>query len=175
MIHTTKTTHFFSSHIETPIGTMIAIADTDKLYFLDFINRKKYDLKIASIQEKIKATITPGTNTILALISQELAAYFSGTLQHFKTPTYLSGSIFQNKAWQSLTTIPYGTTATYGQQATMVGNKKAYRAVAHANSNNTLAIVIPCHRVISSNGNLCGYAGGIDRKKWLLNHETTHR
>ena len=150
---------------------MIAIADDNNLHLLDFIDRKKYDSKIALFQAKKNAVITPGINSILTLISQELFAYFSGTLQHFTTPIYLSGSIFQNNAWQSLTTIPYGTTATYTQQALMVGNTKAYRAVAQANSNNTLAIIIPCHRVLGRNGKLCGYAGGIARKEWLINHE----
>jgi len=160
-----------SAIIETPLGPIMAIADNNKLYLLDFIDRKKYDAKIARLQTKTNAIIAPGRNSIIALITQELTAYFAGTLQHFTTPMYPLGSEFQNNVWKTLTTIPYGTTITYAQEAAMIGNKNACRAVANANSHNTLVIIIPCHRIVSSNGKLCGYASGIDRKQWLIDHE----
>ena len=171
MLNEKKSPTLASSLIETPLGPMMAIADDNKLYFLDFIDQKKYDWKIAQLESKTKAPIIPATNTIIALITQELAAYFAGTLQQFTTPIAPLGSVFQDNVWKTLITIPYGTTITYAQEARMIGNKNAFRAVANANSRNTLAIIIPCHRIISSNGTLCGYAGGIHRKKWLIEHE----
>lgn len=170
-----KTIALISSYIETPLGTMIAIVDDTKLYFLDFIERKKYDQKIQKLQIKYHARIIPGTNNIILLIEQELTAYFAGKLHAFSIPIVLSGSVFQNNSWKTLIEIPYGETITYAQQALLVGNEKASRAVAHANSNNTLAIIVPCHRIIGSNGKLCGYASGIDRKQWLIEHEKLNK
>jgi AraC family transcriptional regulator of adaptative response/methylated-DNA-[protein]-cysteine methyltransferase len=170
-----KITYLTSSRIETPLGTMMAIADDTQLYFLDFIERKKYDQKIQKLHIAYDADITPGTNNIITLLQQELADYFAGKLQNFTVATRLSGSVFQNNAWKALTTIPYGKTINYGEQAVIIGNKKATRAVATANSNNTLAIIIPCHRVIGSNGSMRGYASGIDRKEWLIEHERLNR
>jgi AraC family transcriptional regulator of adaptative response/methylated-DNA-[protein]-cysteine methyltransferase len=160
-----------SSHITTPLGTMIAVADENALYLLEFIDRKHFDRKMKQFITKINAHIVPGTNAVLKLITEELAAYFAGNLKSFTTPLCALGSPFQQTAWNFLQTVPYGQTRTYAQEAIMIGNKKASRAVAHANSNNTLAIIIPCHRIIASSGKLCGYAGGLDRKQWLINHE----
>jgi AraC family transcriptional regulator of adaptative response/methylated-DNA-[protein]-cysteine methyltransferase len=171
MLSEKNNSYLTSSLIETTLGTMIAIADTQGLCFLDFIDRKQYDEKIALLMAEKNAPIVPGTNLIINLITQELNNYFAGTLHAFTTPIAPWGSHFQNKAWKALQEIPYGTTITYAKQAIMTGNEKATRAVAHANSNNTLSIIIPCHRVISSNGKLCGYAGGLNRKEWLIKHE----
>ena len=160
-----------SSFIATPLGSMIAIADEKGLYFLDFTDRKKFDHKIEQLKAKVSSIIQEGRNPIIDLITQELNSYFAGTLQKFSTPLHLVGSPFQQNAWNFLTTVPYGHTSTYAQEAITIGNQKACRAVAHANSKNNLAIIIPCHRIIASSGKLCGYAGGIDRKAWLIKHE----
>jgi AraC family transcriptional regulator of adaptative response/methylated-DNA-[protein]-cysteine methyltransferase len=160
-----------SSSIETPLGPMIAIADEHALHLLDFIDRKQGDHKIKQLIAYHNAIIVQGTNKILSLISSELGVYFAGTLKQFTTPITISGSEFQQKTWHTLTTIPYGQTCSYAQEAIAIGNKKAARAVALANSNNILAIIIPCHRVIGSSGKLCGYASGITRKQWLITHE----
>lgn len=160
-----------SSLIETPLGTMIAIADENGLYLLDFTDRKKFDYKIEQLKAKVSPIIQEGRNAILDLIAHELNLYFAGTLQKFTTPLHLVGSPFQQNAWNFLITVPYGQTSTYAQEAITIGNQKACRAVAHANSKNNLAIIIPCHRIIASSGKLCGYAGGIDRKAWLIKHE----
>lgn len=98
----------------------------------------------------------------------ELQEYFEGRRQEFTVPLHLQGTDFQQKVWQVLSTIPYGETWSYKQVATAAGNPKASRAVGMANNRNHIPIIIPCHRVIGANGNLVGYAGGLDIKKKLL-------
>lgn len=163
--------NLLSSRIQTPLGDMIAIADKDGLYILDFTDRKHFERNIQRLIIKTNGIIEQGNNSILGLIVQELTAYFAGNLKNFTTPIHLSGSDFQRNAWDFLVTVSYGMTRTYLQQAAGIGNERACRAVAHANSKNTLAIIVPCHRIIASSGKLCGYAGGIERKKWLIRHE----
>jgi O-6-methylguanine DNA methyltransferase len=153
--------------INTPLGTMTAVADENTLYLLDFSDSKYVQQHINQLHAKIE----PGTNKILTLITTELNDYFAGNLKTFTTPVHFTGTSFQQKSWQILSTIEYGQTHSYAQEAIILGNKNACRAVATANSHNKLAIIIPCHRIIASNGTLCGYAGGIKRKKWLLEHE----
>jgi O-6-methylguanine DNA methyltransferase len=104
----------------------------------------------------------------------ELDAYFKGALKKFTVPLDLQGSDFQKKVWMELLTIPYGETRSYEQQTTRLGDLKAIRAVASANGKNRIAIVVPCHRVIGKNGSLTGYAGGLDKKLWLLDFESKH-
>lgn len=116
--------------------------------------------------------ITPHKNNVLELLEQELEQYFNHQLTTFTVPLNFIGSPFQQTAWQALTTIPYGQTKSYKQQATSMGNAKAYRAVGTANGANMIAIVIPCHRIIAHDGTLGGYNGGLERKKSLLMHET---
>lgn len=101
----------------------------------------------------------------------QLAAYFNGTQLAFKLPIDPPGTAFQRKVWDELTQIPYGQTTTYLQLARLLGDEKKVRAVAGANGANPIALVIPCHRVIAGNGQLTGYAWGLDRKEWLLQHE----
>ena len=163
-------TSLLSSRIQTPLGDMIAIANQDGLYLLDFTDRKHLDHNIQSIL-KTNGIIQQGNNPILDLITEELKAYFAGNLKNFTTPIHFLGSEFQRNAWNFLTMVSYGMTRSYLQQAIGLGNEKACRAVAHANSKNILAIIVPCHRIIASNGKLCGYAGGVERKKWLICHE----
>ena len=107
---------------------------------------------------------------LLAAVSQ-LHDYFNGTRTHFDFKMNPKGTEFQQKVWNSLLQIPYGTTISYMEQAKQLGDVKAIRAVASANGKNPLWIVVPCHRVVGTNGTLTGYAGGLWRKKWLLDHE----
>lgn len=102
---------------------------------------------------------------------QELDLYFQGRLKVFATPLETIGTAFQQQVWNALLTIPYGETRSYKEQAQQLGNSKAIRAVAAANGQNKVSILIPCHRVIGSDGKLTGYAGGLRRKKFLLNLE----
>jgi methylated-DNA-[protein]-cysteine S-methyltransferase len=110
-----------------------------------------------------------------AIAREQLAEYFAGDRQTFDVPLKLLGAPFQQLVWQELVRIPFGTTITYGRLAQRIGRPTASRAVGHANSRNPISIIVPCHRVIGSNGNLTGYAGGIDKKQWLLawEHGTT--
>jgi len=105
----------------------------------------------------------------------ELEAYFAGHLTHFETPLATSGTEFQRQTWNALQTIPHGETRSYAQLAEMIGKPAAIRAVASANANNGLALIIPCHRVIAKNGGLGGYAGGLTRKQQLLDLESSNR
>jgi methylated-DNA-[protein]-cysteine S-methyltransferase len=106
---------------------------------------------------------------------QQLTAYFAGTLNEFELPLQMQGTLFQQRIWEALKTIPYGATMSYGELAQQIGQPKASRAVGLANGRNPISIVVPCHRVIGANGKLTGYGGGIERKQWLLNHERLMR
>lgn len=114
-------------------------------------------------------------STILKHASKELLEYFEGKRFKFTFPINVHGTPFQEKVWKALMEIPYGETATYGQIAAMAGNPKASRAVGMANHNNRLPIVIPCHRIIGSNGKLVGYALGLSKKEYLLQMELQHK
>lgn len=118
-----------------------------------------------------KTAPTPPVSQLEAQIKAELDAYFSGTLKSFSIPYTLSGTDFQKRCWQALTTIPYGETISYAELASRVGSPKAYRAVGNANHHNPLPIIIPCHRVIGSGGELRGFAGGLGIKQALLDIE----
>lgn len=104
-------------------------------------------------------------------LRHQLDEYFAGQRQEFDIPLKLSGTSFQNRVWQELARIPFGTTITYAELARRIGQPTAARAVGHANAKNPLSILIPCHRVIATSGQLTGYAGGLLRKQWLLDHE----
>ncbi len=103
-----------------------------------------------------------------AVVREQLAEYFAGQRQQFDVPLKLAGTPFQQHVWQELVRIPFGTTITYAQLAQRVGKPTASRAVGHANGRNPISIIVPCHRVIGTDGKLTGYAGGVDKKQWLL-------
>ena len=115
-----------------------------------------------------------GENAWTQLCLSQLEAYFNGTRKLFELPLQQAGTPFQQKVWTLLQDIPFGKTISYHQLAKQYGDLKAIRAVASANGRNALAIIVPCHRVIGSNGTLTGYAGGLWRKQWLLQHEAKH-
>lgn len=158
--------NLIESRIETPLGLMKALADESALYFLGF-----HDVRNDSLNNQKNGMITVGRTCITDLIERELTDYFSGTLKQFSTPLKYSGTEFQTQVWRELKKIPYGETRSYAKVAQAINKPSAIRAGASANAKNQLAIVIPCHRVINANGNVGGYAGGIERKKWLLEHE----
>ncbi|RPJ26849.1 MAG: bifunctional transcriptional activator/DNA repair protein Ada [Chloroflexi bacterium] len=160
-----------ASWLDTKLGPMIAIADEKALYLLEFVDRAGLERKIERLREKTKSAIIPGKTQPILSIEDELATYFDRNLKQFKTPLFWLGSAFQRATWEALLKIPYGETRSYSEIAARIGKPSAFRAVAQANGANQLAIVIPCHRVISINDNLGGYGGGIARKKWLINHE----
>ncbi len=158
--------------IETPLGSMIAAADDEGLALLEFVDRRMLPTQIERMRRLFGCAVTPGTNPILQQTEAELAAYFKGRLREFSVPLHVKGSPFQVKAWARLLEIPYGTTTSYGQMAKDIGCPDAQRAVGKANGDNRIAILIPCHRVVRSDGTLCGYGGGLWRKKRLLELES---
>ena len=116
-----------------------------------------------------------GKHRILDLAEKDFRDYFAKKLKAPKTPLAGRGTAFQKKVWQGLQRIPHGETRSYGELAKSVGKPAAVRAVGMANARNPIAILVPCHRVIGANGTLTGYAGGVDRKKWLLEHENVQQ
>lgn len=162
-----------ASWLDTRLGPMIAIANEEALYLLEFVDRRGLEKEIERLRDRTKSAIIPGHTQPMASIEKELNQYFDGKLREFKTPLFLLGSPFQKRVWEELRKIPYGRTVSYSDLATSIGRPTAYRAVAQANGANQFAIIIPCHRVINTNGELGGYGGGITRKKWLITHEKT--
>jgi AraC family transcriptional regulator of adaptative response/methylated-DNA-[protein]-cysteine methyltransferase len=167
-------TVLYASWLDTALGPMIVIADEDALYLLEFVTRRGLEKEVERLRQRGFAII-PGDTPIIQSIKTELEGYFEGTLHVFKTPYHVFGSPFQQKVWHGLCNIPYGETRSYAKQALELGNANAYRAVANANGANQLAIIIPCHRVIASDGTLGGYGGGLAVKQWLLEHERKHK
>jgi methylated-DNA-[protein]-cysteine S-methyltransferase len=119
--------------------------------------------------------VMPDFHKCLEPCIHQLDDYFHGKLKIFTLPLLIRGTSFQKKVWNALIEIPYGATQSYAEMARKIGHRNAYRAVGNANNQNNIAIIIPCHRVIGSNGRLTGYAGGIWRKEWLLAHERNFR
>lgn len=157
--------------IDTKLGPMIAIADEDGLYLLEFIDRRGLEREVESLRKKLNAAIIPGETKIIKSIESEIAQYFDGKNLVFKTPIHMNGTPFQKSVWEELRRIPVGETRSYLDIAKSINKPTAFRAVALANGANPLCIIVPCHRVINSNGELGGYGGGVARKQWLLDLE----
>lgn len=164
----------YLSSFNTKLGEMIAIADDDGLYLLEFINNREVNSIITKLKLVKNISMIKRKNKIITSINLEIKSYFNGTLKVFITPIHLLGSSWQKLVWENLKDIPYGVSKSYKEQPLSIGKNKAYRAVAHANAANKLAIIIPCHRIILSNGQLGGYNAGYERKQWLLAHEQDH-
>jgi AraC family transcriptional regulator of adaptative response/methylated-DNA-[protein]-cysteine methyltransferase len=160
-----------ASWLDTKLGPMLAIGDEKYLYLLEFVDRRGLEKEIERLRSRLKIAIIPGISKPIISIKNELNQYFSGTLKEFKTPIELVGSSFQQSVWKELRNIPLGVTKSYGEIARLLGKPSAFRAVANANGANQLAIIVPCHRVINTNGKLGGYAGGLSRKQWMLELE----
>jgi AraC family transcriptional regulator of adaptative response/methylated-DNA-[protein]-cysteine methyltransferase len=155
----------------TPLGPMF-VAGTDKgICLLEFTDRKMLETEFKDLQRLLKARIILGENTHIQQANKEMEEYFEGKRQTFDVALHTVGSDFQQTVWNMLKVIPYGTTVTYQQQSEKIQNQNAVRSLASTNGANRICIIIPCHRVIGKNGNLTGYSGGIERKRWLINHE----
>lgn len=148
-------------YIHSPLGVTKIEGDKDGII----------SISVLSSQEKLTDIIPE----ILQDCVYQLDEYFEGKREYFSLKLNLQGTDFQQKVWKALQTIPYGTTTTYLKLSQQLGDVKAIRAVANANGKNPLWIVIPCHRVIGSDGSLTGYAGGLYRKQWLLEHESPYK
>ncbi len=158
----------------TPLGPMFGCATLEGVCLVEFSDRKKLETKFRDLQKRLNAPILPGTNRHLKLLQKQLAEYFKGERISFSVPLYTPGTDFQNLVWTELQTIPYGETISYSEQSKKLHKPNSGRAVASANGLNKIAIIIPCHRVIGSNGDLKGYGGGLARKKWLIDFETNN-
>ncbi|MFZ5497328.1 MAG: bifunctional transcriptional activator/DNA repair enzyme AdaA [Verrucomicrobiota bacterium] len=164
----------FARRIETPLGTLLALADDTGLRLLEFVDRRGLERELVALRRRLKCAIVPGNHPLLDQTAAELAEYFAGRRLEFTVPLAPVGSAFQLRVWSELRRIPPGRTRSYAGMAQRLGIPKGPRAVGRANGSNLLAIVIPCHRVINADGSLCGYAGGLWRKQRLLEHERNH-
>jgi methylated-DNA-[protein]-cysteine S-methyltransferase len=156
--------------IETPIGIVVVVAKSDVLVALDFADcRDRLDRLMATRFGPVtleRATDPGGFST-------RVACYFGGEIGALQdVPVEMAGTPFQRTVWAALREVQPGSTASYGELAASIGRVGAARAVGSANAINPVALAVPCHRIIGSGGSLTGYAGGIDRKRWLLEHES---
>jgi methylated-DNA-[protein]-cysteine S-methyltransferase len=158
----------YSTHFDSPVGTLLALAKAvdqcEAIVALHMVGGKH-------VPAQNEAWIDSPTLPVFLQLRQELAEYFAGKRRSFSVALAPEGTDFQRSVWTALTKVPYGQTRTYGEQAAAIGNPKAVRAVGAANGRNPIGIVIPCHRVIGSNGTLTGYAGGLHNKEFLLKLE----
>ena len=157
--------------ILSPLGPIFAGATEKGICLLEFTDRRMIETQINRLRKSLKAEFIQGEHPDIAKLEVQLEEYFIGKRRDFDIPLELTGSDFQKKAWNALMDIPYGETRSYQEQAINVGDKNAVRAVARANGDNKISIVVPCHRVIAKNGTLAGYGGGLWRKKYLLDLE----
>lgn len=151
-----------TAYIDTPLGMMRIVGNNEGIAFIDFL---KEDEVVPN--KGVPPSLTEAAN--------EMIEYFDGKRKEFTIRSIAKGTAFQEKVWSELLKIKYGETASYADIANRIGNPKAVRAVANANARNPLSIIVPCHRIIGSNGKLTGYAGGLWRKEWLLSREKNHK
>ena len=156
---------------ESPLGELIALFSPRGLRLLEFTGQAGLDREVAQVVAAAGAPAVEGVSPWTELLGSELAEYFAGQRQTFSVPLDLLGTDFQLRVWNALLQIPYGETWSYGQQARHLGQPTASRAVAAANGQNKVSIIVPCHRVIGSSGQLTGYGGGLPRKQFLLELE----
>ncbi len=150
--------------IESPVGELLLASNGKTLTGLYLKGQKHFP---KDIKNKVSSPQLP----LFIQVEQQLIEYFGHQRQHFDLPMQATGTEFQKQVWQRLNDIPFGETISYGALARQIGQPSASRAVGAANGRNPISIIVPCHRVIAASGKLTGYAGGIDRKQWLLAHE----
>jgi len=159
--------------VSSPVGPLVLTAEGDALVEVDLAASHPSSVRDADATTLAKdAGCAPA---VLAEAARQLVAYFAGDLRRFDLPLRPHGTPFQLTVWDALREIPYGQTASYADVARRIGRPTAMRAVGHANGRNPLAIVVPCHRVVGSDGSLTGYAGGLEMKKALLDLESGAR
>lgn len=160
------------SHFETPTGPMLLLLDEAKhIRLFEWVDHQSRMERLL-MRHYPKTRFTIQEETAPATYGAAIHAYFAGDITALEAlPVAFGGTAFQQTVWQALQTIPAGKTLSYGQLAAKIGNPNAMRAVGLANGANPIALIVPCHRVIGSNGTLTGYGGGIERKHWLLQHE----
>ncbi|MGV9009468.1 methylated-DNA--[protein]-cysteine S-methyltransferase [Brevundimonas sp.] len=156
--------------IDTPVGQVLLVTDAEGVVrALDFHD---YEPRMMRLLTRHCGAFKLVAGTAPPAVRDAVMAYFSGdTVALDRIPTRTSGTAFQQAVWATLRAIPVGQTRTYGQIAQAVGSPRAVRAAGMANGQNPIALIVPCHRVIGANGTMTGYAGGVERKRWLLAHE----
>ena len=162
----------YTIEIDTPLGKMIACANFEGICLLEFTDREGLEKQKSQLKQDLKTDFIDGENEHLVNLEYQLNEYFDKKRRAFELPLVITGTAFQKNVWSTLLEIPFGKTMTYNELSHKLGDPKAIRAVAGANGANKIAILIPCHRVVGSDGSLTGYAGGIWRKQWLLEHES---
>jgi methylated-DNA-[protein]-cysteine S-methyltransferase len=153
------------SYVESPLGDLLVTRDDGGLTGM-YLPSTKHPPRVRDDWQRDDAAFED--------VRRELDEYFAGTRQAFTVALNAHGSTFQKQVWQELSSIPYGETTSYGKVAAAIGHPDGARAVGVANGQNPLAIIVPCHRVIGADGSLTGYGGGLDVKRWLLDHEARH-
>ncbi|MEO0482701.1 MAG: methylated-DNA--[protein]-cysteine S-methyltransferase [Planctomycetota bacterium] len=161
--------HWSAGTFATPLGPMLAIAGDAGLTLLEFADRRALPRELQDVQAG--GAIARRPHAVIEQTEHELGEYFEGRRTRFTIPLDPRGTPFERSVWDRLLTIPHGATASYADIARTLGKPGASRAIGRANGANRIAVVIPCHRVIRSDGALCGYGGGLERKRWLLQHE----
>jgi len=157
---------YFCTIEETPVGSLRLVADERGLNTVWFLRGRKNEAPQDDWKED---------PAFFLEVTRQLKEYFAGTLREFEIPLFMEGTDFQRRVWKNLQKIPYGETISYGELANRIGDPKAVRAVGAANGQNPLPIIVPCHRVIGSNGSLIGFGGGLEKKRKLLDLESSQR
>jgi methylated-DNA-[protein]-cysteine S-methyltransferase len=155
-----------ATSIDSPVGELTLVASASGLRAVLWATERPGRVPLGAMGGPCH-----GADHVLTAAADQVREYFAGARTMFELPLDPVGTPFQRRAWRELLTIPYGRTITYGEQARRMGGAQKARAVGAANGRNPLSIVVPCHRVVGSTGNLTGFAGGLDTKAWLLRHE----
>ena len=159
------------NRISTPLGSMIMGVSDHGLCLLEFAERRMLDAQLKRLRQRMGRVFLPGDHPLMQQVKIELNGYFDNNLQNFTVPVQAPGTGFQESVWRALREIPYGEMRSYADIASTIGQPSAMRAVGRANGDNRIAIIIPCHRVVGSGGDLTGYGGGLWRKEYLLKLE----
>ena len=160
-------------YYKTSVGELLLGSFEDKLCLLDYRYRKMRNAVDKRIQTAAKANYVEQSDEVIETAKQQIDEYLTGNRTSFDIPLIMFGTDFQKRVWKALIEVPYGATSSYLQLAKSINNEKAVRAVATANGANAMSIIIPCHRIIGSDGSLVGYAGGLPAKKRLLSLENS--
>ncbi len=174
-LYLSKTIQFiYIQDIESPIGTLGAVVHDDRLVFLQFKDAVHYERDLKKCKQLLRKELVNKPHPLFAALQQQLNEYFAGNRQSFDIPIEFVGSPFQRRVWECLADVPFGNTFSYTEQAERCGQPTAVRAVSSAVALNKVLILVPCHRIISSDGNTGGYSGGTNRKQYLLQLEGAH-
>lgn len=162
--------HAIYDEMESPIGILTIVVSAQELHAILWETERNNP----NYKQMLTGYLRDGKDKNIVKIKQQLTEYFHGKRKEFDLPLKLNGTAFQLQVWKQLAKIPYAQTISYGEQAMRIGDKNKARAVGMANGRNPIPIIIPCHRVIGSNGKLVGFGGGLDNKKFLLQLEKQH-